>query len=127
MPFYEYRQNNSGGGFDYSEWHHACYVIVEAKNAREADSIAQDHGLYFDGYGDCSCCGDRWYPKADSWGDDSGSDVPSHYGKPLTPGELGEPFLWDRRNQYVIIHYLDGRTEAWTWSEKKNKYIVKFK
>ena len=55
--FYVYRQNNSGGSFRPP----AINVIVEAPSAAEADTIAEGLGLYFDGAGDCPCCGDRWY------------------------------------------------------------------
>lgn len=63
--WYHYRQNNSGG-----YWHSpAIEVIIEADNAAKANAIAQSHGLYFDGDGDCPCCGNRWseaYGKPDA-------------------------------------------------------------
>lgn len=62
MPFYEYSQNNSGGHFHVDDKVCHC-VIIEARSADEADIIAQDLGIYFDGVSkdlDCSCCGDRW-------------------------------------------------------------------
>ncbi len=59
--FYHYSQNNSGGRFVYCPdrgiSHH---VIIEAVSDRAANIIAEDIGLYFDGEGDCTCCGDRW-------------------------------------------------------------------
>jgi hypothetical protein len=59
--FYTYRQNNSGGSFSQDK-NVSMYVIIEAKDASEADTIAEKVGIYF--YGcrkqrDCSCCGDR--------------------------------------------------------------------
>jgi hypothetical protein len=56
--FFTYRQNNSGGRFI-----GAKYVIVEAESAKEADEIAEENDVYFDGVSDgydCGCCGDRW-------------------------------------------------------------------
>lgn len=71
MGWYHYRQNNSGGSFSYSEYSGiSVNVWIEADNAILADERAQAIGLYFDGDGDCSCCGDRWYPKASYWNDD---------------------------------------------------------
>lgn len=61
MNFYEYRQNNSGGSFDMDLGEN---VYVQANDAEEANSIALNNGIYFDGVyyeRDCACCGDRWY------------------------------------------------------------------
>lgn len=56
-----YRQNNSGGNFVYDEGRGiSVNVWVQARDAGEADFRAERIGLYFDGAGDCSCCGDRW-------------------------------------------------------------------
>ncbi|MHC8516834.1 DUF7296 family protein [Sporosarcina sp. ITBMC105] len=61
--FYEYQQNNSGGGFDVDD--KICHrVLIEAISAEDADEKAQEMGIYFDGVErgiDCDCCGDRWY------------------------------------------------------------------
>lgn len=59
MPFFNYRQNNSGGSFADP----AIHVYIEAENPAEADYIAVNHGVYFNGVEkemDCDCCGDRW-------------------------------------------------------------------
>lgn len=65
--FYEYSQNNSGGGFDVDD--RVCHrIVIEAHSGDEADSIAESLGVYFDGCEkgiDCDCCGDRW---SRSWG-----------------------------------------------------------
>lgn len=73
--FYTFSQMNSGGSFigDYR------YIIIEADSADEANQIAEDHGVYFDGcyYGiDCRCCGDRWHR---CWEYD-GTENPEIYG-----------------------------------------------
>jgi hypothetical protein len=107
MAFYDYHQNNSGGSFSVN---HAKglshYVIVEADSEQEANRIAMDLGLYFDGVDlgyDCSCCGDRW---SEFWGD--ATDTPTLYGAPIKPTEKGG---WIKGyNGYV--HYKDGRVEG---------------
>lgn len=76
--FYTFTQNNSGGVMKRP----AVIVIVEADNMTEANDIAADNGIYFDGVRagrDCSCCGDRWYAV---WEEDS-SDIPTVYGQPV--------------------------------------------
>lgn len=62
MAFYEYSQNNSGGHFEVND--KLCdRLFIEADTFTEADSIAEDLGVYFNGVYkgiDCGCCGDRW-------------------------------------------------------------------
>lgn len=58
--FYHYRQNNSGGYF----LEPAIHVFIQADSVWQADVIAEENGLYFNGCEvgrDCPCCGDRWY------------------------------------------------------------------
>src|SRR5688572_2492456 len=95
MPFFWYRQNNSGGSF---RWNHdagiTVNVIIEADSPREADVKAEQIGLYFDGVNaglDCSCCGDRWRREAWREGDDD------NFAFCWVTGEriLGEPKLYD--------------------------------
>lgn len=61
--WFEFDQNNSGGGFDVDD--KLCHrLFIEANGQNEANGIAQDLGVYFDGCDkglDCDCCGDRWY------------------------------------------------------------------
>lgn len=56
MSYFIYRQNNSGGYFTGP----SIYFVVTADDADTANSIAVANGLYFDGNGDCECCGNRW-------------------------------------------------------------------
>lgn len=59
--FFEFDQNNSGGIFTRP----AHSVWIEADSADEANKLAEENGLYFNGCDDgldCDCCGDRWYP-----------------------------------------------------------------
>lgn len=60
LRWFEYSQNNSGGSFKGP----AHTVLVQAPDADRANRIAKDNGLYFDGDGGCSCCGNRW---SDAW------------------------------------------------------------
>ena len=78
MKWFEFRQNNSGGSFDESVGE---YVFVQANSAEEANSIAETHGVYFNGCengSDCECCGDRWDT---AWGD--GADELVVYNVPV--------------------------------------------
>lgn len=82
MTWYEYRQNNSGGFFNYDPKNGlSVKVYIEADSVREADERARSLGMYFDGVedgADCSCCGNRW-PSAE-------------YGSTAkTPPEKNEP------------------------------------
>ncbi|WJN63245.1 hypothetical protein [Streptomyces phage phiScoe45] len=114
MPFFEYNQNNSGGSFDFEDGKITHYVIVEADTAELANERAEEIGLYFDGYGDCSCCGDRWYSQ---WDDKDGDEVPSIYGTPISDFDFG--FRWmkgDRPEAYV--HFADGRVQGYGFDTK---------
>lgn len=112
MAFFTYRQNNSGGTFDFGkEAGISVTVIIEAPSAQAADDRAEQIGLYFNGVDaglDCDCCGDRW---SQSWGD--GDPAPSIYGIPVENGQ----YEWKYRNWAPkgtpegYIHYLDGRIE----------------
>lgn len=67
MPFYHYRQNNSGGRFTAP----AVNVYVEADNVGEANYLFQTiDGCYFDPdyERDCECCGTRWNEPYDEKG-----------------------------------------------------------
>jgi hypothetical protein len=69
MNWYRFGQNNSGGVYTETDDLDAV-VFVEAPSAREANTVAQTLGIYFngcaDGY-DCDCCGDRWYSTNETW------------------------------------------------------------
>lgn len=100
--FYTFRQNNSGGAFDYDE-NLANEVVIEANNAREANSLAKGLGIYFNGCDvgtDCECCGDRWYPVDAIDGEDE-----------LKPNDPQWVWFHDKDGTYRIVHYKDGRKE----------------
>lgn len=103
--FYSYHQNNSGGSFQIDD-NVTYYVIVEADSADEANEIAEKIGLYFDGYGDCECCGARW---SSAWNDD-GSNEPEIYGGPVSEYTS----TWATASESsVYVYYKDGRKEAY--------------
>ncbi len=89
MKFFTYGQNNSGGWFAGP----AQYVIIQADDADDADSLAHDAGLYFNGVAngmDCDCCGDRWHSQ---YGDSDGSDTPMIYDTPAADFKSAFPDL----------------------------------
>jgi hypothetical protein len=63
FKWYEFRQNNTGGDFEVDE-NVTIKVFIEAASSNEANSLAENVGIYYDGSTDgvdCPCCGDRWY------------------------------------------------------------------
>jgi hypothetical protein len=109
MPFYEYRQNNTGGSFDVDHMAGiSASVVVEANNSGSADERAANLGLYFDGCDDnqdCACCGDRWYR---AYGD--GDQVASHYGEPVESADMD--YRWIKDGPELWVHYADGSREG---------------
>lgn len=87
MKFYHFDQNNSGGKFVIND-KLDCNVMIQATNAGEANEIAESLGIYFDGWGDCPCCGNRWNKVSEA----DGYDVPYPYG-------------YDKDNTEVKVHY----------------------
>ncbi|MCQ6554773.1 hypothetical protein NPS70_16430 [Streptomyces sp. C10-9-1] len=106
--FFTYDQNNSGGGFDVDEEAGiSVYVIVEAEDYATANERAEAIGLYFDGEGDCSCCGNRWSAQ---WSGTDGDAVPSIYGEPVETAVVYTKWVGTRPDAFV--HYVDGRVVA---------------
>lgn len=110
MAFFHFSQNNSGGSWDYSEsngiTHH---VVIEAKDAEDANITAIDKGLYFDGCdsgADCHCCGDRWY-RASGKGD----EIPSVYSEALGKKRGSVFSSWMKPGREIVVHYADGRMD----------------
>jgi hypothetical protein len=113
--FYTYSQNNSGGSFI-----GPYFVIVEADSARQANSIAQDHGVYYDGveFGDdCECCGDRWEPIEK---DSEGTLSPMIFGNTDIQQTLNE--RWWTSDSSAIVVYHDGSVDY--YEKKKEKENV---
>jgi len=123
--FYTFRQNNSFGKFDYdAKKGISVYVIVEANSIEDANTRAENIGLYFDGRGDCPCCGNRWSEQYDYSGKDDSTPVPSIYDEEVKPdetfpgpkkGEKFGPIKWTSKKQFDgFIHYKNG-TIAGFW------------
>lgn len=109
--FYTFRQNNSGGSF-----YGPVYVIIEARNVDEANSLAESKaGVYFDGEGDCGCCGNRWYTLS---GYEKGDDVPSIYGTPLT--DFGDKYTFG--DYSAKVYFFDGSTKYYKLDRKTKMY-----
>ena len=108
--FYTYSQNNSGGNFTGP----ATYVIVEAKNAKFANVIAEENGIYFDGCSsgrDCSCCGDRW---SRQWNDKDGTEKPEIYGKEIKESQKTGMFLRKLKDiPYAIVIFDSGKIKTY--------------
>jgi hypothetical protein len=90
--FYHYSQNNSGGSFIVNE-RVGNDVVIEARDVDHANTIAESIGIYFDGAGDCPCCGNRWSEANES----DGETFPHCYGEKLETLEVS----WCRREVYV--------------------------
>lgn len=107
MPkFYTFTQDNSGGSFDYDKKRGITnFVIIEANNADEANARAETIGLYFDGRGDCPCCGNRWCEARDPY---DATKTPELYEMPLA--EYMEQNAWCTVDM-IATHYADGRIE----------------
>lgn len=100
--FYTFNQNNSGGRFTYDAIRGIThYVIVEADSKAEAVNYAESIGLYFDGAGDCECCGDRWHEPYDE-----GSETPVVYDKPVETYNF-QQYKWIEGPE-CFVHYKDG-------------------
>ena len=102
--FYTYNQNNSGGSFVFEKSGISHFVIVEADSAEDADSKAQAIGLYFDGEGDCDCCGARWSQAY------NGTNEPEVYGASAFDYEVSKfGIKWMGEDPEGFIHYRDGK------------------
>lgn len=103
--FFQFRQNNSGGSFDFDKNNGiSVIVIIEAPDANVANAIAEGKGIEFDS--GCPCCGDRW-DRMDSC---DGDEVPTYYKDPVLTSPKPN-YTWGQEKQMPegYIHYLDGR------------------
>jgi hypothetical protein len=99
--WFKFRQNNSGGHWDIDDDKGiGPNVWIEAKNAKQANKLAESIGIYFNGVDsgiDCECCGDRWYEVWESSEGENSVTTSSDYD-----------FHW---HDTVYLHHLDGRLE----------------
>jgi hypothetical protein len=122
--WYEYRQNNSGGSFDYSD-EVSNFVLIEASSVAEANYKAESIGVYFNGVGDrgvdCICCGDRWSEQYEAmtefttyrfrngaYGGTTHADVRG-YAQALADNDS-----WANGKPAVIVYFADGSVERFT-------------
>lgn len=111
MAFYTFSQNNSGGSFVFDKEEGIThFVIIEADNVGEALSRAETIGLYFDGFGDCPCCGDRW---SNGLNETDATDEPKVYSQPASEYGKGQKWCtaWMEEGHEIVVHYKDGRKE----------------
>lgn len=109
VRWFEFRQNNSGGSFDYTD-DVGRSVFIQARSSAEANEIAENKGVYFNGCDagwDCECCGDRWYKV---WSNDDGTeDMPQDYVYPAGKVDFA---LMDTKPgesaRYSVFHFYDG-------------------
>lgn len=109
--FFTFIQNNSGGVFLNNE-SVAEHVIIEAENYEEANSKAEEIGIYFDGCRkniDCNCCGDRW----DEADEDDGYEKPSIYG--VYYKDYKSSFF----NKGCIVYYANGKSERYEFKKER--------
>ncbi len=115
VRYYEFSQNNSGGGFDLDE-NYGEDVLIAARNKDEANERAQRIGVYFNGCDDerdCECCGDRWSAQ---WSESK--DV-----APLVGGQAPEKYLSENKYAWhhtkIVVHHADGTRETFTAVDAK--------
>lgn len=114
MAFYMWDQNNSGGSFGVDE-NISHRVVIEADTYDEAEALAFDFGIYYDGVEegyDCDCCGDRWY---------GGSELTERCleGKTLEEYLQGMADLYGWEDPDIILHYEDGTKKTFTGNRQK--------
>lgn len=90
LLWYQFRQNNSGGYWDINE-KVGIEVWVEAANAKGAERVTEELGLFEGGSGNCPCCGDRWY----FWLDDDDGEVAPN---------IGAKNIWGHDNRVNVCH-----------------------
>lgn len=120
--WWEYGQNNSGGLFDpdggYETW-------IWAQSASQANNIAEQNGIYFDGCEkdhDCPCCGDRWYAAQGDKPDKEDMSV-ENLVEHLTENGSKSALSW-AANWGLGIRIIDkDGTVHWLRAEKPNGFL----
>jgi hypothetical protein len=121
--WYEYRQNNSGGHFAYSD-KVSNSVLIEASSAAEANSKAESIGIYFNGCTkgiDCACCDDRWCEEYEAMTEfttyqlrNGDSEATTHAGVREYAQALADNDTWAKGKPAVIVYFADGSVERFT-------------
>lgn len=105
--YYTYIQNNSGGYYV-----GPVVVVVRANTAAEANQKAMEHELYFDGNGDCPCCGRRW----DNALEDDGCEEPYIYDCKIKVPDLEAKYD-------SFIEHVDHDGDAYIFGYKGEKFL----
>lgn len=102
--FFEFNQNNSSGKFDIDHKRGiSTFVIVEADDSNEANRRAGRIGLYFDGKGDCPCCGSRWSEKSAY---NKGNERPEHWGTDVSDHLYRSEYIGLGVDETKIVGYI---------------------
>ena len=124
LKYYTFDQNNSGGVFDFdAEKGISIKVIVQARDPKEANYLATRIGLYFNGEGDCECCGTRWSEQYSWNGNDDGTDTPMIYGDTAIEDWIQGSYFtrWMGPDQpEVFVHKFDGTFTGYVYGEHGN-------
>jgi len=114
--FHLFRQNNSGGRFDYDERVGISHLVwVETEEGTDLNERAEKIGLYFNSDWDCDCCGSRWSEYEAEY--DRLTVEPDLYGNPISKkpwfaeGSREHKSMDDGQSE-GFVHYLDGRIES---------------
>ena len=113
--YFHFSQNNPGGSFviDETVAHH---VIIQARSPEEANRIAVNVGMYFEGCLaglDCNCCGDRW---SQAYGE--GDETPLIYGS--DPAAYQDYFTKPGQPMCYVYH-LDGSKTTYRQPKKEEE------
>jgi hypothetical protein len=125
VKFFEFRQNNTGGSFEFdADAGISVHVIIEADSGEDANRRAKLIGLYFDGVDegqDCPCCGDRWYG---AWSSE-GTDTPMIYRTPVQDvvfgggWDAGHATRWMSGDEpEVYVHFANGTVQGYGFDAK---------
>lgn len=120
LRYFAYVQNNSGGSFDFDAQRGISHVvIVQAIDWQDADFRASRIGLYFDGDGDCSCCGNRW--DSAEWSGSVSTTEPTVYGARLVDWITDRWFTkyMEPDRPEVFVHLADGRFGGFVYGSSK--------
>lgn len=108
LKWFEYDQNNSGGSFVINDERGlGPRVYIQAHSHIEANAIAETKGIYFDGEGDCECCGNRWH---EVYGDGEENLMLDYYD-----------FSWYTK---VFLHHYGDKLETLTAKESLTKGML---
>jgi len=121
--FFEFRQNNSYGDFKHDVASGiGALVIIEAESRDAAMLKAETIGLYFDGAGDCPCCGNRWSPL---WSDEDGEEsIADFYGVTEDHKFVDSYALSSslRDGVYGYVHYANGNIAPLDFVKVERRY-----